>query len=207
MTRRRFKILLSIWVLAAFFASPQLMFRRQHTMSGNSSVEWTVCMEVWPKNYLRNAYTICLLAATYLIPLITLTVTYSLIAVALSKRQRPGESADEKDEKLKRRIIKMSVVIVSAFLFCWAPLYTLLAISHLSPDKLGGTVSFENFFIPAHWLAMAHSSVNPVVYCFLCQGFRKDLKKLFRRCFSLKKSYNRSVIRLNSENTQLTPTK
>src|SRR5687768_1489442 len=39
-----------------------------------------------------------------------------------------------------------------------------------------GYYTFVGSYFACHWLAMANSFVNPIIYCFMSENFRKDLK-------------------------------
>lgn len=61
------------------------------------------CGEQWDSwTGMRNAYSIFVLLATYLIPLAILAVTYSLVAVTLWRRTAPG-NADKNRDRLQLR--------------------------------------------------------------------------------------------------------
>lgn len=79
----------------------------------------------------------------------------------------------------------MLLVVVVLFLVSWLPLQTFSMITFLYPEIREG---FEyqsnayNIFIAtyfgSHWLSMAHSCLNPLIYCFMNDKFRSDLHLL-----------------------------
>ena len=69
---------LSIWLISFTIASPILVFQTIQTIS----LPWTsysMCVEVWPHNYMKNAFTILILCIQYLLPLIVLPVVHSQV--------------------------------------------------------------------------------------------------------------------------------
>ncbi len=84
----------------------------------------------------------------------------------------------------------MLVTLVVVFALCWLPLHLFTLILDLAPhllDKIK-TQSDERLFLGVyyfcHWLAMANSFANPIIYCFLNDSFRvreSINRRLFRQ--------------------------
>lgn len=75
------------------------------------------------------------------------------------------------------QVIKMLATIVVLFAMCWFPihLFQLLVWFRPSIQKQKTTFSYYVYvgsYFACHWLAMAHSLVNPFVYCFMSDNFR-----------------------------------
>lgn len=70
------------------------------------------------------------------------------------------------------------------FLVAWLPMQTFSMVVFLYPElRRNNYQSSEyNFFVGAyftcHWLSMAHSCFNPLIYCFMNDKFRSDLHDL-----------------------------
>ena len=69
----------------------------------------------------------------------------------------------------------MMFIIVSLYILCWAPIKILVLliefqlISNCNADQYHILVYVYIIF---HWLAMANSFVNPIVYSFMSKSFR-----------------------------------
>ena len=75
---------LSIWLISFTIASPVLVFQTLERIS----LPWTsysMCVEVWPHRYMKNAFTILILLIQYLLPLIVLPVVHSQVMIAKTK--------------------------------------------------------------------------------------------------------------------------
>lgn len=79
----------------------------------------------------------------------------------------------------------MLFFIVIIFTVSWLPLQTYQIVILLFPNIRQDIEynSFQhNFFIGfyffSHWLSMAHSCLNPLIYCFMNDKFRYNLKEL-----------------------------
>ena len=71
----------------------------------------------------------------------------------------------------------MLMTIVAMFALCWLPLYLYLVLGMVLPESIfvNNQEVFLTYYFCAHWLAMANSFINPIVYGFLNDGFRVSL--------------------------------
>lgn len=79
----------------------------------------------------------------------------------------------------------MLFVVVILFAISWLPLQTFSMIMFLYPeireDFEYQSVAYNIFigtYFACHWLSMAHSCLNPLIYCFMNDKFRSDLHEL-----------------------------
>lgn len=73
----------------------------------------------------------------------------------------------------------MLSTIVILFLICWLPIQALNLMVWFKRDWLEsiyatdvGYWCYVTATIVAHWLSMANSFVNPIIYCFMSENFR-----------------------------------
>ena len=94
-TVNRYKcIIILIWIIAIAFAGVQLFVGDTHY---DPNTHLTECKENWSNTDLELFYTILLLILTYMVPLIILTVTYSIVGYILCKRNLPGNADVQRD--------------------------------------------------------------------------------------------------------------
>lgn len=82
----------------------------------------------------------------------------------------------EKDRNL-RRITYMVLSVVAAFVLCWMPVQVLALIQVLGKADLGGSraaMAAMHFCIA---LGYANSSLNPVLYAFLDENFKRCFRE------------------------------
>ena len=81
------------------------------------------------------------------------------------------------------QVTKMLVTLVVVFALCWLPLHLFTLILDLAPhllDKIktqGDERLFLGIYYFCHWLAMANSFANPIIYCFLNDSFRVGVQE------------------------------
>ncbi len=75
------------------------------------------------------------------------------------------------------QIIKMIRAVIILFVICWTPIKS-QQLMRTYFKKLFVICSMSSFYwvttitITFHWLCMAHSFVNPIIYSFMSKGFR-----------------------------------
>lgn len=79
----------------------------------------------------------------------------------------------------------MLSVVVILFVVCWSPIQLFNVITwlnpHLRPDRRSPAHDwFVTLYFSCHWLFNAHSFMNPIVYCFMNDNFREDLKAMLQ---------------------------
>lgn len=85
------------------------------------------------------------------------------------------------------QVTRLVIVVVSVFALCWLPVHFAFLVQFLgrsgSDDEGDEESLLIAFKIGAQCLAYLNSCVNPVLYAFLSEQFRRSFKKLIGRCF------------------------
>lgn len=123
-----------------------------------------------------------------LIPLTIIGILYGLIIHVLRKNSKGKQVA-----KGKKRVTKMVSAVISSFVICWTPMQIYLLYMHHDQVKI-------SFAIVAQSLAYISCCVNPILYAFLSEPFRKAFKQ-FLTCSNLLSSH---FISQNSHETNRT---
>ncbi|XP_077097692.1 neuropeptide FF receptor 1 like 2 [Siphateles boraxobius] len=195
-----------IWVLAVVIMCPSAVMLtvervEHHYMVYNEDINHTYtlfsCFENWSNPQMKKVYTTVLFAHIYLIPLTLITLMYGRIGIKLyttsvisgndqhesgqSHTSPPAPRAQQKVRPLisqkKIKVIKMLSIVALLFTLSWLPLWTLMLLTDyggLNEDNLemlGGYV-----FPFAHWLAFSNSSVNPIIYGYFNENFKRSFQ-------------------------------
>ncbi|NXY14771.1 NPFF2 protein, partial [Atrichornis clamosus] len=187
-------IIAVIWILAVAIMCPsavllQVQEERHFRVilgSGNATLPVYWCREDWPDPGMRKIYTTVLFANIYLAPLSLIVIMYARISMALSHTAMPGAGKRSQEQrhsvwKRKQKVIKMLIVVTLLFTLSWLPLWTLMLLSdyaNLSDLQL----QLINIYIYpfAHWLAFFNSSINPIIYGFCNENFRRGFQTIFK---------------------------
>ncbi|XP_054166429.1 RYamide receptor-like [Oppia nitens] len=172
-------IIMIIWFISLVTPLPTAILSKLKKMNLNSP--HMTCIEDWNDNNKRYYYSLTLMSLQYIFPLTVLIYTYVRIAVVLFAKQTPGEAEDQRDQRIrasKRKMIKMMMLCVLSYAVCWLPLNTIILIGDKMPD-IWKHQYIMIIWISSHWLAMSHSSYNPIIIFTMNAKFRLSLKQLF----------------------------
>ncbi|XP_063077220.1 neuropeptide FF receptor 1-like [Engraulis encrasicolus] len=152
----------------------------------NATYPLYTCWENWPDQSMRKIYTTVLFSHIYLAPVTLIVIMYTRVAVKLFKspaQLREGR-AEEDDRRIYRRKIKvihMLLIVALLFTISWLPLWTLILLTDygsMTPSQINVLSAYVFPF--AHWLAFFNSSVNPVVYGYFNENFRRGFQAAFK---------------------------
>ncbi|TFK14159.1 short-chain dehydrogenase/reductase 3 [Platysternon megacephalum] len=154
------------WVIALAMSSPSLVFRDTATHEGKvicfSNYALSGNKSDYPLGMMRHqTVNIVRFLIGFVIPITIITVCYMIIVVKL-KRNRLAKS---------KKPFKIIVTIIVTFFLCWTP-YHVLHLLETQHDQ----VSHEVFKIGipiTTALAAASSCMNPILYVFMGQDFKK----------------------------------
>lgn len=153
----------------------------------NTTYPLYTCYEAWSDNSMRKLYTTILFMHIYLVPLMLIVFMYGKVCLKLcSSTVRVTENppctgrANSSTQK-RTKIIKMLILVALLFMISWLPLWTLMLLvdyTTLADDHLDMLTSY--LFPFAHWLAFSNSSINPVIYGYYNENFRRGFQAVFK---------------------------
>ncbi|XP_067286459.1 neuropeptide FF receptor 1-like [Pseudorasbora parva] len=154
--------------------------------SQNSTYPLFTCWEAWPDRSMRKIYTTVLFSHIYLAPVTLIGIMYTRIAIKLVHSPASIQDARAEDERRrlfrrKLRVVNMLLMVALLFTISWLPLWILMMLtdySNLSAAQLDLVAVY--IFPFAHWLAFFNSSVNPIVYGYFNENFRRGFQAAFR---------------------------
>ncbi|XP_007443057.2 neuropeptide FF receptor 2 [Python bivittatus] len=185
-------IIAIIWVLAIAIMCPSAVMlkvkeeKHFRVMLGDDNqtraIYW--CLEDWPNQDMRKIYTTVLFANIYLAPLSLIVIMYARIGITLFNTvPASGKQGHERHSvyRKKLKVIKMLIIVALLFILSWLPLWTLAMLSDYA-DLNQTQLQLINIYVYpfAHWLAFFNSSVNPIIYGFFNENFRRGFQAAFR---------------------------
>ncbi|XP_047616733.1 chemerin-like receptor 1 [Phacochoerus africanus] len=171
-----------IWVLAFFLSSPSLVFRdtahlhgktscfNNFSLSATSSSSWPTHPQMDTVGFGRQmVVTITRFLCGFLVPVLIISACYFTIVYKL-RRNRLAKT---------KKPFKIIVTIIITFFLCWCPYHTLYLLE-LHHRAMPGSV-FSLGVPLATAIAIANSCMNPILYVFMGQDFKKFKVALFSR--------------------------
>uniref|UniRef100_A0A182F984 G-protein coupled receptors family 1 profile domain-containing protein n=2 Tax=albimanus section TaxID=44544 RepID=A0A182F984_ANOAL len=140
----------------------------------DDSYETEKCGFLENDNFSWAAFHIAFFLSSYVVPLILISVLYMWMLSRLWRSSVGGRSAESK--KGKKRVTRLVVIVVAAFASLWCPIQVILLLKSI--DAFETVSPFHlSLQIISHVLAYTSSCINPLLYAFLSENFRKAFRK------------------------------
>ncbi|KAL0266491.1 UNVERIFIED_CONTAM: hypothetical protein PYX00_009010 [Menopon gallinae] len=205
---KRAKILVaSAWLLSFFFSTPIIVLYEEKYIEGNLQC-WIDLLEMWHWQIYMSLISLtvffipaCIIATCYAIIIYTIWSKTNILSQNKMNRHPVCEVSDSQTEdtdcrrvssrglipKAKIKTIKMTLIIVFVFIFCWSPymIFDLLQVFGYI-ERTQSNIALATFI---QSLAPLNSAANPIIYCvfstFVCRVQRKSvpLRWLTKWCF------------------------
>ena len=203
-TRRTLGLAAGIWLLSIVFAIPSMALAT--TDAGGCTLSYQT-----PQT--RGYYT-SLFLFLYVIPLIIISVFYSLTANALLKvtfklESRVRQGGNEKRVRSRTRLAIIILIAAVCFAICWFPFYLFaLWFEFGFNPRLFSKPAMFCLFDMHYLLPMLGSCLNPIILFVMSSNYRRHLRDIFscfrcnstaaKRHFSSAKSWTMMSLRTNS---------
>ncbi|XP_045610630.1 QRFP-like peptide receptor [Procambarus clarkii] len=184
---RPLTIIIILWLFSFAVAFPSFYVRETRVFQWNDLVEESCGDIICTAAHLQvfTYYRILLLATLFFVPGAVMVLAYTLIVFRLwCVRRGPSDphsqaTCPEPHTRAKRKIVKMTAMVLLAFTACWAPLHSLimydLVVDHPMPDW------FETALFWAYCLGYSNSALNPLLYGGFSDNFRLGFRKILAR--------------------------
>lgn len=166
-----------IWFLATLTTIPALVFRETHY---SSEYNVTACVMKYPSNLWHGMLTLAKNTFGFLIPFIVIATCYGRIRCHLLV----STELVEPDPSRLERVRRVAFAIVTAFFLCWFPFHTLSFMGVLQEFGVNWSCEVQQvmgvMIPPALCLGFANSAINPLLYCFVGNRFRQQLRRFWK---------------------------
>ena len=171
-------ICICVWLASLLAMLPIILFTQLMEDPGSGKKSCTI---VWPEDRTfgishEKAFISYAFFLGFGIPVGLISVFYALVIYRLKHSGPVKKSAEKK--KSHRRVTRMVLTVIGAYVGCWAPYWVFQLI-----------LAFATFDMP-FWrryvfqvitvLSYMNSMLNPLLYAFLSENFRKSFIKAFR---------------------------
>uniref|UniRef100_A0A8C8SBB6 G-protein coupled receptors family 1 profile domain-containing protein n=1 Tax=Pelusios castaneus TaxID=367368 RepID=A0A8C8SBB6_9SAUR len=152
-----------VWASSLVLATPAMLYAR--VLRENQT---ELCLMDLPGPSSLYWYTLYQSLAAFLLPLLVITVLYSLTLHHLFRAMR---RAQRRCSARRRRVTRMALTIIAAFLICWTPFHV-VQLLNLTAVPSAASFYLNQFTI---CLGYAHSCVSPVLVLFCTEFFRERM--------------------------------
>lgn len=168
---------LCIWSLSFLVMLPIILYST--TLQNRYMPDKETCGISWPENQLipaDKAFIWYSFILGFAIPVSLISVFYVLVIIRL-RHVGPAKKSKEK-RRSHRRVTRLVLTVVTVYVVCWLPYWSFQA--HIVfNDVMINTVEMILLFNILTVLTFANSSLNPFLYAFLSDNFRKSFVKAF----------------------------
>lgn len=171
-----------IWILSALCSVPNVIFydlkKIELKCDISGSEEKYAC--VWPKSKYKQPLQLWVtLIVLFITPLILMSFVYCRIGYQLWIRKPVGNKRNTSDNTMmKKKVIKMLVIVMLAFVLCWSPIMILNTVLEIGRNSAHVSVEviayMKNYF---QCLSLVSCCINPVIYTFMNKKFRDTFAK------------------------------
>ncbi|KAL2101385.1 hypothetical protein ACEWY4_003146 [Coilia grayii] len=160
----------TVWLLSFTVGLPVVVFAGMR--QGNCNIIWPQPERVWGASFI--IYTSIV---GFFLPLLVISLCYLLIVVKVRSSGKKVHATSTKRRKSERKVTRMVVIVVAAFVLCWLPFYAL--------NILNLVVELPREHKGLYYLAVvlqyANSCANPIIYGFMSDNFKRGFRKALCR--------------------------
>ncbi|CAL8082622.1 unnamed protein product [Orchesella dallaii] len=171
------RVIMAVWFIPILCAFPCLYPAKSVThvlWSEYGEISRTTCFDQFSPDF-RFGYFLFLFLFMYIIPLVFIAFTCLSITKALIQKIPVHPRRDPRAISLehgRRKVAKMVLVVVFAFMFCWSPYFIITVITQVHYNFFAKGQFFFTMLI-INLFAFTHSCINPIVYFSMSARFRK----------------------------------
>lgn len=160
----------SAWIVSIIFMTPVFLYANVMAIDGTLS-----CNIFWPHEYRgQTTFTLYTFILGFAIPLVLIFIFYFLV---IKKLQTVGPQNKSKEKKRShRKVTRLVLTVITVYVLCWLPYWlTQVALINTEPNQCKETN--VTIFLFAGFLSYANSAMNPILYAFLSDNFKKSFTK------------------------------
>ena len=175
--------LILLWAVILITNCPLILVYQTKTFRNNTEPESYKC-SVISKDVGKQLF-LSLFVMSYFVPLAIIATFYTAILRYLKQEQNRMRNTHPSHtptvsrfsiEENTLRATRIIIIIVLVFGLCWLPLHV-----HILVVSFGGrpkSLAYIVFQFIAHFLAYANACLNPMIYNFASDDFRKEFRRL-----------------------------
>ncbi|XP_032268067.1 C-C chemokine receptor type 2 [Halichoerus grypus] len=158
------------WVVSMFASLPGIIFARVE-----KEEDFMSCSSHFPKTW-KSFHTIMRSILGLVLPLLVMVICYSAILKTLLRCR---------NEKKRHKAVRLIFVIMIVYFLFWAPNNIVLLLvtfqESFNVSNCQSTSQLDQIMQVTETLGMTHCCVNPIIYAFVGEKFRRYLSTFFRK--------------------------
>lgn len=173
--------ILAIWLISVLVMLPIILY--SNTIPSFRFKGKQTCTIEWPKDQIvpaDKAYTWYTFMLGFAVPVSLISIFYILVIIKIQTLGPANKQQSSERRKKSKKVTKMVLTVISVYVICWLPYWVFQV--HLTlkqgPEKLPywKIVVFNIMTV----LTFTNSMLNPILYAFLSEHFRKGFREAFK---------------------------
>ncbi|XP_037959599.1 somatostatin receptor type 2-like [Teleopsis dalmanni] len=166
------------WLTSAVLMLPVILYASAVTQEDGVNFS---CNIDWPETYKKHSGTTFILYTFFLgfmTPLCFILIFYYLV---IRKLHSVGQKHKSKEKKRShRKVTRLVLTVITVYILCWLPHWiSQVALINSNPGQRDLSRLEILIFLLLGCLAYSNSAMNPILYAFLSDNFRKSFSKAF----------------------------
>lgn len=170
-------ICLTAWTVSALLMVPIYIYANVVDSMNGTTLS---CNIIWPESSFMNgqkAFTLYSFTLGFAIPLVLILLFYFLV---ICKLRTVGPKNRSKEKKRShRKVTYLVLTVITVYVICWLPYWITQVYITLLPPMQGQSHLGLTIILIAGSLSYANSAMNPILYAFLSDNFKKSFAKAF----------------------------
>ncbi|XP_055705723.1 somatostatin receptor type 2-like [Phlebotomus papatasi] len=163
------------WATSALTMVPIMLYANTAQTNRNRTVS---CIIEWPEEdeaRTGTTFTLYSFMLGFAIPLCLILSFYYLV---IRKLQTVGPKSKSKEKRRShRKVTKLVLTVITAYVGCWLPYWVLQISMIYSPPVVCKSRLEITIFVLVGCLGYSNSAMNPILYAFLSDNFKKSFLK------------------------------
>ena len=171
--KKAFVTTVVLWIVAACLALPLFVVRKSFP---NRSLNVEFCIITWSHSSMK-VYTLVTLALFYVMPITLMAMVYYKIGRKVwssASRTSSMKLSNKHASNSKLRLTKIALAIILSFVISWTPMNTTIVLYFFGKKNFLYSADIARVVYPIiYWVAFTNCALNPLLYCYMSQNFRK----------------------------------
>lgn len=166
------------WTASAVFVTPVVMYANAFPAGGDNSTALT-CNIIWTTQDQTTSgqrlFTIYSFILGFAVPLLLIFIFYCFVIRKL-KTVGPKNKSKEK-RRSHRKVTKLVLTVITVYVLCWLPYWIAQVALISTPPDICQSPIIITVYLLASCLSYSNSAMNPILYAFLSDNFKKSFVK------------------------------
>lgn len=169
------------WVWSLMLVIPIILYSEEVTDINNKTsctVNFDISVDGRTSFFANHRnYSLYIFFFSFAIPLILIIISYYFVIMKLRTVGPQNKSKEKK--RSHRKVTNLVLAVITVYIICWLPYWVgQIAMILRSSENGEGSSSFETVIhILCSCLTYSNSAVNPILYAFLSDNFKKSFLK------------------------------